>query len=235
MLLPDEPASRDPLARVPPQAALRILVVAAYPIARAGLAAILGGFPDLAVVGQSAGGADLATLAEATAPDLILLDHEAGDEESLEQLERLLAGRAGLAALVLGAERTEEALLEALGSGARGYLPRESGAEDLAAAARAVAAGLLVIHPAPAATLLARLLEQPRVQPPTGPGEALTPRELEVLQALAGGLTNRAIARRLTVSENTVKFHVSSILTKLDAASRAEAVALAARRGLLLL
>ena len=69
------------------------------------------------------------------------------------------------------------------------------------------------------------------VKPPYG----LTPRELEVLQALAGGLTNRAIARRLAVSENTVKFHVSSILTKLDAASRAEAVALAARRGLLLL
>jgi DNA-binding NarL/FixJ family response regulator len=94
---------------------------------------------------------------------------------------------------------------------------------------------LLVIHPTPAAPLLERLLERPRVAAPTGPSEALTPRELEVLQALAGGLTNRAIARRLAVSENTVKFHVSSILTKLDAASRAEAVALAARRGLLLL
>jgi DNA-binding NarL/FixJ family response regulator len=98
-----------------------------------------------------------------------------------------------------------------------------------------VAAGLLVLHPNPAAALLERLLERPRVPLSTGPGEALTPRELEVLQALATGLTNRAIARRLAVSENTVKFHVSSILTKLDAASRAEAVALAARRGLLLL
>lgn len=217
------------------QSSIRLLVVAAYPIARAGLAAILGGYPDLVVVGQSAGGADLAALAEATAPDLVLLDHEAGDEEALERLERLLAGRPGLAALVLGAERTEEALLEALASGARGYLPRETGGDELAAAVRAVAAGLLVIHPTPAAPLLERLLERPRLPPPAGPGEALTPRELEVLQALAGGLTNRAIARRLTVSENTVKFHVSSILTKLDAASRAEAVALAARRGLLLL
>lgn len=224
----------DSASRIPP-AAFRILVVAAYPIARAGLAAILGGHDDLAVVGQSAGGADLAAIVEAAAPDLILLDHAAGDDEALERLERLLAGRAGLAALVLGAERTEEALLEALATGARGYLPRDTGGDELAAAVRAVAVGLLVLHPVPAAPLLERLLERPRTPLPTGPGETLTPRELEVLQALADGLTNRAIARRLAVSENTVKFHVSSILTKLDAASRAEAVALAARRGLLLL
>ena len=218
-----------------PVGGIRILVVASYPIARAGLAAILGGVADFVVVGQSAGGEDLAALAETAAPDLVLLDQQAGDDEALERLDRLLAGRAGLTALILGAERTEEALLEALGSGARGYLPRDTGGDELAAAVRAVAAGLLVLHPTPAAALLERLLERPRLTPLTGPGEALTPRELEVLQALATGLTNRAIARRLSVSENTVKFHVSSILTKLGAASRAEAVALAARRGLLLL
>ena len=229
MLLADDNPSR------PPHAPLRILIIAAYPIARAGLAAILGGYDDLAVVGQSAGGEGLAALVAATAPEVLLLDRGAGDEEALERLERLLAGRAGLGALVLGTERGEDAVLDALGSGARGYLPRESDGDELAAAVRAVAAGLLVLHPAPAAALLERLLERPRLPAPTGPGEALTPRELEVLQALAGGLTNRAIARQLAVSENTVKFHVSSILTKLDAASRAEAVALAARRGLLLL
>jgi DNA-binding NarL/FixJ family response regulator len=98
-----------------------------------------------------------------------------------------------------------------------------------------VASGLVVLHPTAASTVVEQLLERPRVQPAPGQGEPLTPREIEVLQALAGGLTNRAIARRLGVSENTVKFHVSSILAKLDAASRAEAVALAARRGLLLL
>jgi DNA-binding NarL/FixJ family response regulator len=224
----------DPAVRSP-QSVIRILIVAAYPIARAGLAALLGGSAEMAVVGQSAGGADWAAIVDATTPDVILLDHTPGDEEALEHLERILAGHPASATLVLGAERTEEALLEALGAGARGYLPRESSGEELVAAVRAVASGLVVLHPTPAAPLLERLLDRPRVPLTNTPGEALTPRELEVLQSLAGGLTNRAIARRLSVSENTVKFHVSSILTKLDAASRAEAVALAARRGLLLL
>ena len=149
---------------------IRILVVAAYPIARAGLAAILGGFADFVVVGQSAGGDSLVALAESAAPDLILLDHEAGDDEALERLERLLAARAGLSALVLGTERTEDALLEALGSGARGYLPRETGGEELAAAARAVAAGLVGMRPAPGAGVVERVRGRPRVPCRTAAG-----------------------------------------------------------------
>ena len=229
MLVAAAPPPRDP------HAPIRVLIVAAYPIARAGLAALLGDVADILIVGQAAGGADLGGIVAATAPDLLLLDEATGDEEALEGLERLLRGGDGPAALVLGAERTEEAALAALGAGARGFLPRESGGEELIAAVRAIATGLVVIAPGPAAALLARLLDRPRPPLATEPGEALTPREGEVLQALAAGLTNRAIARRLGVSENTVKFHVSAILTKLDAASRAEAVALAARRGLLLL
>jgi len=227
MVLTADPSSRDP------HAPIRVLVVAAYPIARAGLAALLGDVADIQIVGQAAGGADLTGIVAATTPDLLLLDEAAGDDEALDGLARLLRGGGGPAALVLGAERTDEAALAALGAGARGYLPRESGGEELIAAVRAV--GLIVIAPVPAAALIARLLDRPRPPLITEPGEALTPREGEVLQALAAGLTNRAIARRLGVSENTVKFHVSAILTKLDAASRAEAVALAARRGLLLL
>ena len=218
-----------------PNAPIRVLIVAAYPIARAGLAALLGGVADVEVVGQAAGGAALPKAIAATTPDLLLLDQLSGDEETLERLETILRDRTDLVALILGAEGTEEATIGALSIGARGFLPRESSGEELVAAVRAVAAGLLVLHPIPAAAFLERLIDRPRVTPLTGPGEALTPRELEVLQALAGGLTNRAIARRLTVSENTIKFHVSSILTKLDAASRAEAVAVAAKRGLLLL
>lgn len=221
--------------RFPPPT-LRILVVADYPLARAGLAALLGGLDDLLVVGQATADAAWSTVIDDLAPDVVVLDLAAADEEALERLERGLAARPGLAtvALMAGAQADGDTLAEVLGAGARGYLPREASGEELAAAIRAAAAGFLVLSPALAAPLLERALDRPR---PAAAGleEPLTPREREVLQALAGGLTNRAIARRLNVSENTVKFHVSSILTKLDAASRAEAVALAARRGLLLL
>lgn len=222
-------------ARPNPTAPIRVLIVAAYPMARVGLAALLGGVADIEVVGQTTGGTALAAAIETTAPTVIILDQPNGDDEPLASLESLLTGRADRAALVLGTDGAEGMVVTALGAGARGYLPRESGGAELVAAVRAVAAGLLVLDPAAAAELLERLVGRPRLPMATAPGQALTPRELEVLQALAGGLTNRAIARRLSVSENTVKFHVSSILTKLSAASRAEAVALAARRGLLLL
>lgn len=218
-----------------PTTPIRVLIVAAYPMARAGLAALLGGVSDIAVAGHTAGGAALAATIEQTAPTVLVLDQPGDDDEALDRLAAILADSADLHALVLGEELTTEAITASLGAGARGYLPRESSGGELIAAVRAVAAGLLVLKPTALAELLDRATERPRPPLTTAPGEALTPRELEVLQALAAGLTNRAIARQLSVSENTVKFHVSSILTKLSAASRAEAVALAARRGLLLL
>ena len=222
-------------AQFDPATPIRVLIVAAYPMARAGLAALLGGVSDLAVAGQTAGGAGLAMLIEQTMPTILLIDQPGDDEEALDRLAAILAGDTNLNALVLGDDQTAETLSASLGAGVRGYLPRESSGGELIAAVRAVAAGLLVLDPTAAAELLDRATERPRPPLNTAPGEALTPRELEVLQALAAGLTNRAIARQLSVSENTIKFHVSSILTKLSAASRAEAVALAARRGLLLL
>ncbi len=116
--------------------------MADYPLARAGLAALLGGFDDLLVVGQAAGNDAWLAAAAELAPDIVLLDLAADDEEALERLERGLAAREGLAAVVLtaGTERDGEGLAEALAAGARGYLPREAGGEDLAAALRAVGA-----------------------------------------------------------------------------------------------
>lgn len=216
-------------------APIRILVVADYPLTRAGLAALLGGWPDLLVAGQAPGGAALAALVTELAPDVVLLNVTAGDDEALERLERLLAARPGLQIVVLGGEAAGVTPTDVLQAGAHAYLPHEVSADELVAAVRAVAAGLVVLHPLSAGALLDRALGPSRPSPAAGLGDPLTPRESEVLQALAAGLTNRAIARQLQVSENTIKFHVSSILTKLDAASRAEAVALAARRGLLLL
>ena len=126
----------------------------------------------------------------------------------------------------------------ALGTGVRAVLPNDISSEQLVAALEAVASGLLVLHPAQSLTPV-NTNGFPS-SPARSPGleelaEALTPRESEVLQMLASGLGNKEIAARLAISEHTVKFHVASILGKLGAASRTEAVSLGIRRGLILL
>lgn len=133
-------------------------------------------------------------------------------------------GAAPAVALVLDEEGAEEALV----SGARGALPRTAEGPRIAAALRAAAAGLLVVDPAFLRTLL-----RPRSAPPGA--EGLTAREREVLELLAEGLSNKEIAGRLRISDHTAKFHVVAIMDKLGAASRTEAVVLAARLGLLML
>jgi DNA-binding NarL/FixJ family response regulator len=123
----------------------------------------------------------------------------------------------------------EDSILAALQAGARGYLSRRTTAEDLGQAIRTVRQGGMVLHPMAAASLLQRLQGQTTV---TQRPETLTPRELEVLRLLVEGLTNKAIAGRLGISDHTVKFHIGAILGKLGAASRTEAVTLAVRQGL---
>lgn len=119
---------------------------------------------------------------------------------------------------------------QALAAGARGIIPRDMDSDKILGAAAAVTAGLAAVDPA----FLTVLPGLPRGLT-DGPGDSITPRELQVLQLLAEGLTNRAVANRLDVSEHTVKFHVNSILSKLDAQSRTEAVVTATRLGLIAL
>jgi DNA-binding NarL/FixJ family response regulator len=118
--------------------------------------------------------------------------------------------------------------------GVQAILPRSATAEEIVPTVVAAAAGLVVLHPDIFDSLLPVLPSTARTLP-TSPLQALTPREIEVLGMLAEGLGNKAIAGRLSISEHTVKFHVSSIFTKLNASSRTEAVTLGARQGLIML
>ena len=203
-----------------PPPAPRVLLVGEDALARAGLRALAeaAGF----VV---AGEAEPAALdAEPAAADAALLD--AGRSAAgLEALSRLAPRLPVLVVLW-----SEEQAREALAAGARGVLRREGLAERLAAGLRAVADGLVVVDPAVAEAVL-------RPGAPAGSPlvEPLTPREGEVLSLLVEGLSNRAIAARLGISEHTAKFHVGAVLGKLGAESRAEAVVLAARLGLVVL
>jgi two-component system nitrate/nitrite response regulator NarL len=209
---------------------LRVLVVAGDPLAWAGLAALLNGQPGCTVVGQVSAEADLADQLAIYRPDVVLWDLgwdpaqiPSLDEDRLLDLPQL---RVPIVVLLLD----DRSVAEAWAAGVYGMLLRDVAAEELVAALRAVAAGLVVLDPALAGMVL------PAQEPHSGLlVEELTPRELEVLQLLAEGLSNKAIAMRLEISEHTVKFHVNAILGKLGAQSRTEAVVRATRLGLLIL
>jgi two-component system, NarL family, response regulator YdfI len=210
----------------------RVLVAAASSVVRAGLQAIVNAEPTFEVVGTESNLSALADGTDATQPDVVLVALERG-EDSTPALP--LGARAGLPGLVLLADDPEGVeAAEALRHGARAVLPREAQAEEIVAAIGGVATGLVVLHPDLASGLIPHLV--PVAHPlRASEVETLTPREIEVLGMLAEGAGNKSIARRLGISEHTVKFHVGSILGKLGASSRTEAVTLGVRQGLILL
>ncbi len=210
-----------------------MLIVAAYAAVRAGLQALLAEEPDLEIVCQAAGSAELERALAQTLPDVVLFDHQPA--EAARVLELTAAAEAGL--VVLGEERTGlRALAEAPVRG-WGFLLKEAGGPEIAAAVRAAASGLSALDRSVAAGLAAAGLAAAQADlSDLDPDEPiLTSREREVLQLMAQGLPNKAIAGRLGVSQHTAKFHVASILAKLNAASRTEAVTVGARRGLIAL
>ncbi len=211
-------------------AEVRVLIVANDPLVRAGLAASLAGQSGCVVAGQFAADALLPDEIALSRPGVILWDMGWDPAPDLEaNLERLseLADE-GLPIVALLPEGSYAAEVQA--AGAQGLLFRDADLGLLLAALQAATQGLVVLDPELAAAA------RPPVDPSAGRlVEELTPREMEVLQLLADGLTNRAIAQRLGISEHTVKFHVNAILGKLAAGSRTEAVVRATRLGLLLL
>lgn len=212
----------------------RIAIASPYPLVRAGLGALLSAAGDMEVVGSTASLADLAALVGAERPDLVLLEVESEEDEALATIARLAEEHPGLALLALGGYPSPALLGAVLAAGARGYLLRDATGEDLVGAVRAALQGFTLFHPAVVPALLDGLGGRRAPERASSGGEVLTPRELEVLQLMAEGLTNKAIARRMGISEHTVKFHVGAMLGKLGAASRAEAIAIAARQGLIL-
>lgn len=210
----------------------RVLVSAASAVVRAGLETIVNTAPDMDAVSAPAG--TLVQQVQDMEPDVVLIEVERGGD-TLAPLLLSLGGIHGSTPAVLLADDAEGTSTgEALRLGARAILPREAQPEEILAAVRAAASGLIVLHPEGARSLMSAL---PAITRPehTVEAENLTPREIEVLGMLAEGTGNKLIARRLGISEHTVKFHVGSILAKLNAASRTEAVAIGVRQGLIML
>ena len=205
---------------------LRLLVIADDPLARAGLAALLAAQPGCIVVGKITDAANLLAELDIYRPDILLWDLGWDPAPMLEQLADLQG--IALPSVILLADDTY--VTEAWLAGAKAILPRDVDSNKLIAALQAAFEGLVTLDP----KLVPSFLPNNRTSP-TPPVEALTPRELEVLQHLAEGLPNKTIAHRLEISKHTVKFHVNAIMGKLGAQSRTEAVVRATQLGLILL
>jgi DNA-binding NarL/FixJ family response regulator len=198
-----------------------------HPIVRDGLVAILGTQPDFAVVGEAGSGRTAVQIFRDLQPDVTLLDLEMPDMDGVETLRQIRAEQPQARAIVFTAFDTDERIMTAVQAGAQGYLLKGSPRQELFNAVRVVHSGGSLLQPVVASKLLQRVSQTP--EPPV---EQLTSREMEVLHEMAAGLQNKEIAAKLVISERTVKFHVSAILSKLGAGNRTEAVALAAQQRL---
>lgn len=204
-----------------------ILLVDDHPVVREGLASALGDQPDFQVIGAAESAEAALRAARADPPDVILLDLELPGASGVEAIPRLLKAAPGAKILVFTAYETDERVFGALESGAKGYLLKGASLEEIAGAVRVVHRGGSPLEP----RIAARVLD--RVGAPRAPAaDLLTDREREVLRLLRDGLSNKRIGRELGISVRTVKFHVSSILEKLEAENRTQAVARAMERGL---
>lgn len=209
---------------------VRVLVVDDHPVFRAGMATILADLDDIELVGQSSDGAEAVTAADRLQPDVVLMDLRMPRVGGVEATTRITAAHPDIAVVVLTMDDDDDSVFAALRAGARGYLLKEADADDVHRAVLGVARGEAVFGPGIATRVLAHFSAVSRGRP--GPFPQLTARESEVLALLAQSLDNATIARRLVLSEKTVRNRVSDVLGKLHARNRAEAVALARDAGL---
>ncbi len=201
---------------------IRLLLIDDHYVVRMGIAAVLGLEKDFAIAGEAEDAASALALYRSNPPDVTLLDLRMPGAGGLEILRQIRAEFPGARVIVLTSSDLEEDVFRSMDAGAAGYLLKTASREEMASAVRTVHAGLRAISP----EAKSRLSEHARRR-------ALSPREVEVLDYVRRGLSNRDIAIAMGVTEHTAKAHVKAILSKLDAADRTEAVAIAFGIGLL--
>jgi DNA-binding NarL/FixJ family response regulator len=211
---------------------IRVVIADDQRVVREGLSMVLGLLDDVEVVGTAADGAEAVTLARAVHPDVVLMDLRMPRVDGVEATRRLRTEAPEVKVVVLTTYSDDRSVLEALRAGARGYLTKDAGGEQIRQALRQVLDDHAAIDPAVQRHLIDAIAGGSSPAPPADFPGGLTPREAEVLSLMAGGLSNAEIASRLVVSEGTVKSHVNHLFAKIDARDRAQAVAYAFRHGL---
>lgn len=205
---------------------IRILIADDHPVVRDGLSAILETQNDFEVVGEAGNGQEAVGMVADLKPDVVLLDLDMPIMDGLEALRLIIKQNSQAKIIIFTVFDTDDRILAAIQAGAQGYLLKgDAPRDEIFRAVRTVYAGNALIQP----LVAGKLLRQMR----SGMIEELTNREREVLELLGQGLANKEIASRLVISERTVKFHVSSILGKLEVENRTEAVRIAMQRGLI--
>lgn len=218
---------------------LNILILARIPLIREGLRALLADESDFHVT-TLAPSDDMLEDLIAEEPGVLLLDVQVLEREGWDLMDAVRRALPGLTMLIVGDDANDRRVANALTRGARGYLLRDASAAEMANAIRAAHSGTLVLHPQIAATFLEMWQEgeNERADSETGAEDLVEPlseRELDVLRLMTRGMANKQIAAQLFITEHTVKFHIRSILGKLGASNRTEAVTLSLQKGLVTL
>ena len=209
---------------------IRVLIVDDHTLFRAGLRALLNLFPDVRVVGEASTGEEAITKVEALQPDIILMDIQMPGVNGIDATRRIIGAYPKIGIIVLTMFEDDSSVFSAMRAGARGYILKEAGEEEVLRAIRAVASGEAIFGPAIARRLVQFFSRSNPASDPVFP--ELTEREREILDLIARGETNTEIAQRLVLSPHTVRNHISSIFSKLQVADRAEAIIRAREAGL---
>jgi len=201
---------------------IRVILADDHPVVRDGLAAIVNQQADMEVVAEAGDGAEAIALYEKHLPDVLVLDLRMPRYDGVTVVQHVLDRHPKARILIMTTYDGDEDIFRCLSQGAKGYLLKDAPRQEILSAIRAVSEDRPYTSSSVAAIALQRMAKP-----------SLTKRELAVLQEIAEGRSNKDIARRLSITEGTAKTHVKSILTKLDAISRTEAVAVAHKRGLI--
>ena len=209
---------------------IRIVIADDHPVVRQGLATVLSQEEDLEVVGQAENGAEAVAQARKLHPDIILMDLQMPEMDGVEAIQKIKMESSDIGIIILTTFDTDDYIFRGIEAGARGYLLKDSPPDDVLKAIRTVYKGESLIQPRVASRLIDRFSQLSRA---SATEEVLSAREVQVLQLIAKSAANKEIANELFIGESTVKTHIIHIFNKLGVKGRTEAVAEAARRGII--